>query len=496
MNEWTGMRSVPEGQLVRLLGDWQGARAGGSDRAVAPGYARLAAALRTMLLDARVPAGARLPAERRLAAALGLSRTTVAAAYRLLREEGYLASRQGSGSVTALPPGRLRRHASWVPAVPDDEDALDLALASPEACPEVPAALAAALESLPAYLHGHGYDSYGLPVLREAVARRYTARGLPTAPEQIFVTSGAQHALDLLLRCLVSPLDPVLVESPTYPNTLDALTGARARVVAVGLAPEGWDVEGFEAALRQSLPRLAFLMPDFHNPAGHLMSERDRAALAEAAAAVGTRLVIDETFAELPLGGGSGSALPAPLAAWDPAGQVITIGSMSKAFWAGLRVGWVRADPGLAARLQAARGPSDLASPVVEQLAAAWLLERAESLLPARRESLTRRRDTLTAALAEQLPTWSFRTPGGGLSLWVRLDGPVSSALARAAERHRLRLVPGPRFGVGANLESYLRLPFTLPEAELLDAVGRLAAARDGLGPGAAAPSASTAQVA
>jgi DNA-binding transcriptional MocR family regulator len=496
MNEWTGMRSVPEAQLARLLGDWQGARAGGSGRAVAPGYARLAAALRTMLLDARVPAGARLPAERRLAAALGLSRTTVAAAYRLLRDEGYLASRQGSGSVTALPPGRLRRHASWVPAVPDDEDALDLALASPEACPEVPAALAAALESLPAYLHGHGYDSYGLPVLREAVARRYTARGLPTAPEQIFVTSGAQHALDLLLRCLVSPLDPVLVESPTYPNTLDALTGARARVVAVGLAPEGWDVEGFEAALRQSLPRLAFLMPDFHNPAGHLMSEPDRAALAAAAAAVGTRLVIDETFAELSLGGGPGPALPAPLAAWDPAGQVITIGSMSKAFWAGLRVGWVRADPGLAARLQAARGPSDLASPVVEQLAAAWLLERAESLLPARRESLTRRRDTLTAALAEQLPAWSFRTPGGGLSLWARLDGPVSSALAHAAERHRLRLVPGPRFGVGANLESYLRLPFTLPEAELLDAVGRLAAARAGMGPGAAAPPASTAQVA
>src|SRR5207253_897355 len=83
-----------------------------------------------------------------------------------------------------LPPGRLRRHASWVPAVPDDEDSLDLALASPEACPEVPAALAAAVESLPAYLHGHGYDSYGLPVLREAVARRYTARGLRTVPEQ------------------------------------------------------------------------------------------------------------------------------------------------------------------------------------------------------------------------------------------------------------------------------------------------------------------------
>ena len=181
-------------------------------------------------------------------------------------------------------------------------------------------------------------------------------------------------------------------------------------------------------------------------------------------------------------------ALPAPLAAWDPAGQVITIGSMSKAFWAGLRIGWVRADPGLAAQLQAARGPSDLASPVVEQLAAAWLLDRADGLLPARRASLTRRRDALSGALASHLPAWRFRLPPGGLSLWARLDAPVSSALAQAAERYRLRLVPGPRFGSGANLEGYLRLPFTLPEAELRDAVGRLAEARASLGLAAAPP--------
>jgi DNA-binding transcriptional MocR family regulator len=286
------------------------------------------------------------------------------------------------------------------------------------------------------------------------------------------------------------------VESPTYPNALDALARAHARVVAVGLAPEGWDIDLLVTAMRQTLPRLAYLMPDFHNPAGHLMSAQDRAEVAAAAAAAGTRLIIDETFAELPLGDGPGPARPAPLAAWDPAGQVITIGSMSKAFWAGLRVGWIRADTGLAAQLQAARGPSDLASPVVEQLAAAWLLDRADGLLPARRASLTRRRDALAGALASHLPAWRFRLPAGGLSLWARLDAPVSSALAQAAERYRLRLVPGPRFGSGANLESYLRLPFTLPEAEMLDAAGRLAAARASLGPSAAAPVASRVPVA
>lgn len=495
--------TITEVDLLRLLGDWQVTQptpatrgATGTSRTTqvaAPGYVHLAAAIRALLLDARLPAGARLPAERRLATALGLSRTTIAAAYRLLRDDGYLASRQGSGSVTALPPGRLRRHASWTRAVPDDDDALDLALASPEACDELPAAMAAALDLLPAYLHGHGYDSYGLPALREAVAHRYTQRGLATSPEQIFVTSGAQHAFDLILRCLVGALDPVLVESPTYPNALDALERARARIVPVGLGPDGWDVDLVVSALRQSLPRLAYLMPDFHNPAGHLMNVRDRAAVAAAAGAVGTRLVIDETFAELPLGGEhaggqpAGSSLPAPLATWDPTGQVITVGSMSKAFWAGLRVGWVRADGGLVAQLQAARGPSDLASPVTEQLAAAWLLERADSVLPARRRMLTVRRDTLAAALAEHLPAWNFRLPGGGLSLWARLDAPVSSALVQAAERHRLRLAPGPRFGPSGSLEQYLRLPFALTAPELTDAAQRLAAARASLG--AAAPS-------
>src|SRR5262249_59630290 len=121
-----------------------------------------------------------------------------AAASGLRREGGPLPSRRAPGRSPPPPRGRLRGHAWWVPAVPDDEDALDLALASPEACAELPAAMAAALDLLPAYLHGHGYDSYGLPVLREAVARRYTERGLPTVPAPNFVTGGAPPALDPL----------------------------------------------------------------------------------------------------------------------------------------------------------------------------------------------------------------------------------------------------------------------------------------------------------
>src|SRR5262249_38180807 len=175
---------------------------------------------------------------------------------------------------------------------------------------------------------------------------------------------------------------------------------------------------------------------------------------------------------------------------------VLTSGPMSNVSGAWLRVGWPRPDPGLAARLQAARGPSDLASPVMEQLAAAWLLERAGRVLPARRASLTRRRDVLAAALTEHLPAWGFRTPGGGLSLWARLDAPVSSALAHAAEQQRLRLLPAPRFGPGANPGASLRLPSPPPEPALPAAPRRLAAARASLDPARPVPLAAHAPVA
>ena len=249
------------------------------------------------------------------------------------------------------------------------------------------------------------------------------------------------------------------------------------------------------AALRQSLPRLAYLMPDFHNPAGHLMSAPDRAALATAAAAAGTRLVIDETFAELSLGDGE-PALPAPLAAWDPAGQVITIGSMSKAFWAGLRVGWVRADPGLAAQLQAARGPSDLASPVVEQLAAAWLLERADRLLPARRASLTRRRDVLAAALAEHLPAWSFRLPAAGCPCgpgWTRRS---AARWPRPRNGSGSGSCPAPGSAPARTSRATCGCRSPSPKPNCPTRPDRLAAARASLGPARPVPLAAHAPVA
>jgi DNA-binding transcriptional MocR family regulator len=156
----------------------------------------------------------------------------------------------------------------------------------------------------------------------------------------------------------------------------------------------------------------------------------------------------------------------------------VSIGGMSKGYWGGLRIGWVRASAPLVQRLAAIRVGADLSSPVLEQLVGVRLLDQAPQLIAARRAQLRERRDALVDTLRERLPEWTFTVPAGGVALWAELDGPISSALARAAEDVGVRLAPGPRFGLDGTLERFLRLPFTLPVDELTEAVRRIAAVR------------------
>ncbi|HSJ61981.1 MAG TPA: PLP-dependent aminotransferase family protein, partial [Jiangellaceae bacterium] len=316
------MRSVNGAHLARLLGNWTASGTTG------PGYARLAAALRLLVLDGRLSLATRLPGERELATALGVSRTTITAAYDSLREAGYAASRRGSGTWTTLPDTRSGASGSapWTPFAPDGAELLDLAHASPEAPAQaLRAAYDAALDQLPRHLAGAGYNLLGLPELRDAVAERFTARGLPTSPGQVLITDGAQHGFSLVLALSASPGDRVLVEHPTYPNALDAIRRANARIVPVGMAMDGWDLDALSAALRQTSPRLAYLTPDFNNPTGVLASAEERQRAAELLRRHRTLTVIDETLVELALDG----ELPPAFASYADGELTITVGSVS-----------------------------------------------------------------------------------------------------------------------------------------------------------------------
>ncbi|WP_327352367.1 MocR-like transcription factor YczR [Streptomyces sp. NBC_01304] len=440
-----------------------------------PGYRALAQGVRTLLLDGRITLHTRLPAERDLAGALGVSRATVTAAYDLLREGGFAQSRRGSGTWTLLPEGQ---RPTSVAAFPAGDDVIDLALAAPYAPQaELAAALRAAGGMLTELAASPGYHPYGIPELRAAVAERFTRRGLPTLPDQILITSGAQHAVSLTLGLLGKSGDRVLVENPSYPNGLDAIRGAGLRTAPVPVTADGWDSDLIESTLRQTAPRLAYMIPDFHNPTGAVMPAEQRRRLLDAVRRTGTWLIIDETLSDIALD----AAPPAPfasLAQHGEAEQVVTVGSLSKTHWGGLRIGWVRAGSRLITELTQRRVTLDMAGSVLDQLVALHLMKDMDTVLAERLPRLRAQRDALAAALARHLPEWRWELPAGGLSLWVDLGRPMATALARAALDHGVRIEGGARFGADpGTYEHRLRIPFTLPAEVCEEAARRLATA-------------------
>ncbi|SOC52647.1 transcriptional regulator, GntR family [Ornithinimicrobium cerasi] len=448
------------------------------DRGDAPAYSRLADALRQVIADGRIPQGTRLPSERDLTGPVGLSRTTVTRAYAELREQGYVLTRRGSGSVARVPdvPGGRVDHLLAPSSLGDDGRVLDLTCTAQGAPSGLVEAYQRALEQLPTYLQGTGYYPSGLPALRERIAARFTARGLPTDADQVLVTAGALAAVATACGPLVGRRAPVLVESPTYPNVVAALQGAGARLVAHPLdhLTQDWDVPGLAAAVRASGARAAYLIPDFHNPTGALMDDGQRAEVARVLRGAGVVAVIDESLVDLSL---EGQEMPGPLGAHLP--TAVTVGSASKSLWGGLRVGWLRAPRGRVDEFASSRLRLDLGAPVMEQLVVTHLLDRYDEILAERRAHLREGRDALVAGLSRHLPDWRVRVPAGGMALWCALPSPGSTALAVAARSHGVVLAAGPAFAPAGGMDGWVRLPYSLPADQLAGVPERLAAAWD-----------------
>src|SRR6478609_363976 len=407
-----------------------------------PAYRGLADGIRRLVSDGRLLVGTRLPSERTLTTELGLSRTTVGAALDALRDEGFIATRRGSGSVVCLPTGPSGLALSQAGLIPTDvpPDVIDLTYAALPAAAGVTAAYERALLELPRFLATAGYDPRGLPETRAAVADWFECRGLSTSPDHVVITSGAHGGLSAVLRSQLDIGDRVLVESPTYPNAIVGVRRSAYRAVPAQLTATGWDVEAIEVGLRQSGARAAYLIPDHQNPTGLVMDAPTRQALAGVLARANTVPVIDETFVELGLDDPDGAARAAPFAASSPAAH--TLGSAGKTWWGGLRVGWVRAPRGGAEAVIEARHSLDLGT-----------------------------------AILEHVPDWRLTVPSGGLNLWCELPEARGDERARVAESAGVRLARGGQFGVEGGFTRWVRVPFCVAPDEADEVGRRLAAA-------------------
>ncbi|NOG71346.1 PLP-dependent aminotransferase family protein [Roseicella sp. DB1501] len=435
-----------------------------------PVLRQLYLALRGAILAGRLPPGARLPATRALAAQLGLARNTVVAAYDQLLAEGFIEGRVGAGSFVSrdLPEApellpRRRDDASATvppPAAPVPSAAPSKVLSAAEALAEggVPEALAAlpfntgrtgwdgrsqrvwralSIRRLAApdpAMFGYG-DPRGSRALREAIARYLrAARAVRCDPDQVMVTAGAQQAIDLVLRVLLAPGDPVWVEDPCYPALRGALAAAGARLVPVPVDTQGLDVAAGIAAAPAA--RLAYVTPSAQYPLGVVLSMARRLELLAWARRAEAWLIEDDYDSEFRYAG-------RPLASLqgiDEAGRVIYVGTFSKVLFPGLRLGYAVLPPALLGPVQAARLRSDWHPPAPAEGVVTDFLAEGHFAQHLRRMRLQYRtaRDVLVAALREALPgRIAVEPPEQGLKLLARLGGEDDDVAVAAAAARR-----------------------------------------------------------
>lgn len=453
-----------------------------------PLYELLARAIERAIRRGDLAPGTRLPPERSAASMLAVSRGTVMGAYSSMREDGWLDSRRGSG--TWIPAGVARGLRPDVEAddagapfrrftavlMSDRADVIELGLSIVAAAQGLPEDLLTLDRSDLAVLTAkHGYWPAGMPALREAIAARSTEQGERCGSESIVVTAGAQQALATAAAVTLRRGDTVVVESPTYPGAIDAFTRAGARIVTVP-SDEGWaDVTALRQALDKSSAAALYLIPTCHNPTGAVMSEARRRAIARLVDEREIYLFEDETLADLAFDGNR----PPSISSRAASPLTLTIGSLSKSVWGGLRIGWLRASPDIADRAVRAKAAQDLGLSAAGQLLGLRALEALPSITGMRRTQLQTRAAVLRARLHELLPEWDVPAPLGGLSLWVGMGFADTDLFAQYALRRGVSVSPGGTHCPDGSGTGHARIAFSRETEVLLVAAQRLKDAWD-----------------
>jgi DNA-binding transcriptional MocR family regulator len=347
------------------------------------------------------------------------------------------------------------------------------------ACPPPPPIVVRAIAELSGddmvrHAAGAGYLPAGLPELRERIAEQMSRDGLPTRPDEILVTTGAQQAIGLAVTLLGGVGQPVLMEEATYPGALDVTRGLGMRPVGVPLDLQGVMPDALEDLLERVRPALIYLVPAFQNPTGSVLSAARSRRVAELSARYRVPVVEDLALRNQPM---DDAVLPAPIAAHAPDAASMSIGSVSKVLWGGLRVGWIRAARPVIERLMSLKIGADLGSAIPSQSMACALLPHIGEAIEERRAFLLDGYGTLSASMAEHLPDWTWDAPRGGCTLWARMPGGDARALGQVAQRCGVNVVPGPVLSAEGRHGDRLRLPFVHEPGVIAEAVRRLAVA-------------------
>lgn len=448
-------------ELATLLSGWTDATHGTLAQ-------QLARALRGAVQSAVLVDGARLPAERAMAEALAVSRSTVTAALDELRAEGTVVSRQGSGttvrnlSARTTSGTRIAEHFFSSPGI-------DLAAGNPPDASHLPP-IRVDVAALLAGGGGPGVQPLGLPALRAALAERQGRHGRLTDPSQVHVTAGAHQAVSLAVGALAGRGTPVAVEDPSYPGIFDIIDtlGASAcpvRTDSAGLVPEDLD-----RVLTEHRPPVLYLQTGPHNPTGRVPAPARLRALAAVLDGHDTTVIEDCALADLTFGG----RLRPELADLCRRAVVVSVGSFSKVAWGGLRIGWLRAPAPFVERTMYLRLGNDLGPSVPAQLIALQLVPHLEDLAAQRRATLAASVERAVDRLRVDLPEWVVDQPAGGSVLWVQLPVADTGAYVLLAGRHGVHVAPGSIASPTRASSSFVRICVDRPWTTVEEGIRRL----------------------
>jgi 2-aminoadipate transaminase len=314
--------------------------------------------------------------------------------------------------------------------------------------------------------------------LLEAVLELLAVRGISAPLEDVLITSGSQQGLDLVARVLISPGDVVLVELPAYTGGISAFKNMQAELVGVRQDASGIDLADLDAVcLRERAAgrrvNLLYLVPNFQNPTGLLLSRERRLALLEWADRRDVLIVEDDPYGALYFEDVATAAETRPIRADDAAGRVIYLSTFSKTLAPGFRVGWMVAPASLAERFETAKQSIDLTSGILDQRVVLEAIRRGllESLAPPLRQTNRPKREVMEQALRTELGgLLSWPAPKGGFFLWATLPaGQIDTAILDRALEERLVFVIGSAFYVDGTGHEKIRLSFSAPPPDRIE---------------------------
>lgn len=454
-----------------------------------PVYIQIAGQIRRQIETGEIPAGQRLPSERKLAELLGVNRTTILNAYGELKAEGLLGSYVGNGTVVqnaSVERNDQIRHVSSEPVWNQVfsqyagrfdsglvKELLELAsrldfisfatgIASPDSGPiGILSGLEEALsekENIRALLHS---PTEGFLSLRRAMCAVMQKRGVYVNPEEVMMLAGSQQGIDLAARIFLDPGDIVVIEEPTYFPAIQVFKNAGARIMTVPVDENGLKVDVLEQLLHRYRPKLIYTIPTYQNPTGTEMSLERRKCVIELARRFNVVILEDDAYGDLCY---EGSQLPL-LKALDDGGHVIYLSTFSKNVYSGLRLGWLAADKRIIKVFSDAKQLMDLHSSSLSQ----WMIERfvLSGGLDAHMKKVCveykERRDIMCDALSRYAPKGlSWNRPKGGYYIWCCLpNGLSSNKLIQKAAEYKVSFIPGAPFFFSEQGDDYLRLNFT-----------------------------------